>query len=64
MFPQLAAEVVENMDRPERDPRTLRPGSHNRCRCCCSRCGHTWITSVKNRARKGTWCPACVQAAK
>ncbi|MFE9029000.1 zinc-ribbon domain-containing protein [Streptomyces iakyrus] len=64
LFPQLAAEAVENVDRPERDPRSLRPGSHNRCRWCCSHCGHTWITSVKNRARNGTRCPACVKAAK
>ncbi|MFF5512091.1 zinc-ribbon domain-containing protein [[Kitasatospora] papulosa] len=64
LFPLLAAEAIENIDRPERNPRSLKPGSHARCRWHCTRCGHTWITSVKNRAIQGTQCPACVQAGR
>lgn len=64
LFPLLASEAVENIDRPERDPRALKPGSHARCRWHCARCGHTWITSVKNRAIHGTRCPACVQVGR
>ena len=62
LFPELAAEAVENVDRPERDPRELKPGSHNRCRWCCAICNHSWVTSVKNRTRNGTRCPECVRA--
>lgn len=64
LFPQLALEAVENLDRPERDPNALRPGSHNRCRWHCAVCGHSWATSVKNRAIHGTRCPACVHAGR
>ncbi|MEU9088352.1 zinc-ribbon domain-containing protein [Streptomyces sp. NPDC048357] len=62
LFPQLALEAVENLDRPERDPHALRPGSHNRCQWRCATCSHSWVTSVKNRAIHGTRCPACVRA--
>ncbi|MFF3020156.1 zinc-ribbon domain-containing protein [Streptomyces sp. NPDC057939] len=62
LFPQLALEAVENLDRPDRPPHTLRPGSHNRCQWRCATCSHSWVTSVKNRALHGTRCPACARA--
>jgi rubrerythrin len=60
-FPQLVAEMAENLDHPERTPMTLRPNSHDRCRWRCQICGQTWITSIKNRTRNETGCRTCAE---
>lgn len=58
LHPHLAAQLVENLGHPGRNADRLKPGSHDRCRWMCDS-GHEWETSVKNRTRGGTGCPAC-----
>ncbi|MFD9668522.1 zinc-ribbon domain-containing protein [Rhodococcus sp. NPDC059968] len=59
LHPAIAAELVENLTRPGRGPEQLRTGSHDRCQWRCSHCDHEWRTTVKNRTRNHTGCPAC-----
>lgn len=61
LHPKLADEFVMNLDQPTRTATTLRTGSKNRCSWRCADCGHTWATSVHNRARNGTGCPRCAR---
>ncbi|MFG1910032.1 zinc-ribbon domain-containing protein [Kribbella sp. NPDC048928] len=63
LHPQLAAELVANLTHPGRMGRTVRPGSHDRCRWQCSE-GHEWEAVVKNRARNGAGCPHCYRASR
>lgn len=63
LHPHVAAELVENLTHPGRTAEELRPASHDRCRWRCSS-GHEWETTVKNRTRGGTGCPACHRARK
>jgi predicted nucleic acid-binding Zn-ribbon protein len=58
LHPRLAAELVENLTHLGRTAEQLKPGSHDRCRWRCG-LGHEWETTVKNRTRGGTGCPAC-----
>jgi predicted nucleic acid-binding Zn-ribbon protein len=58
LHPRLAAELLENLTHPGRTAEQLKSGSHDRCRWGCGS-GHEWVTTVKNRTRGGTGCPAC-----
>ena len=59
--PDLAAQWEANDTHSGRGPGELTCGSHDRCRWRCPSCDSTWTTSVKNRARNGTGCPACAR---
>ncbi|TCC64752.1 hypothetical protein E0H73_10360 [Kribbella pittospori] len=61
LHPQIAGQLVENLSHPDRDAAQLKAGSHDRCRWRCAS-GHEWETSVKNRTRGGTGCPACARS--
>ena len=56
--PEIAEQLVENLTHPGRGAEQLKAGSHDRCRWRCGS-GHEWETTVKNRTRGGTGCPAC-----
>ncbi len=58
LHPRLTGELIENLTHPGRTAQQLKPASHDQCRWRCSS-GHEWATTVKNRTRGGTGCPAC-----
>jgi hypothetical protein len=61
--PAIAAQFVEVVDgapswsRPE----DLLAGSGARCRWRCDDCGCRWVTSVANRTKRHSGCPACAR---
>jgi len=61
LLPDIAAQYVENIDRPGQTPDELNPGSHARCRWRCPACGQTWIAPVASRLA-GHGCPPCGRA--
>ncbi|WP_418061338.1 zinc-ribbon domain-containing protein [Pimelobacter simplex] len=58
LHPAIADQFVDNLTYSGRGADQLKPASHDRCRWRCE-AGHEWATSVKNRTRGGTGCPAC-----
>ncbi|MFC1415039.1 zinc-ribbon domain-containing protein [Streptacidiphilus cavernicola] len=62
LFPAIAAEFIENLDRPDFSPAKLRPGSTQRCRWRCSSCNNIWIAPPARRRVSG--CPVCANAAR
>lgn len=63
-LPTLAAEFLENLSHPGREPGEMALGSHDRCRWRCADCGHEWDTAMKNRARNSTGCPRCQRGSR
>jgi hypothetical protein len=55
--PELAAQFLENITRPETGPGRLKAMSNQRCRWRCP-AGHEWIAPVAARTR-GYGCPEC-----
>ena len=62
-FPDLVAEFVRNVDRPEKGPDAIGWSSSYRCEWRCGQCANTWETLVEARTRAGSGCPFCVWAA-
>jgi len=58
LFPAIAAEFVDNLERSDMGPEDLRCGSHQRCLWRCGSCGHQWAARVANRVL-GRGCPEC-----
>lgn len=63
--PAVAAQFVEVVDGapPHYRAVDLLSGSGARCRWRCEICTEEWITSVANRTRRRSGCPACADAA-
>lgn len=59
LFPEVAAQFVENQAYPGRGPDRLRPSSVDRCLWTCSR-RHVWDAVVSSRTQ-GSGCPKCKQ---
>lgn len=58
--PNLASEFVRNLRRPDRDPASLRPQSHDMCEWTCElkQPAHVYPATVANRTN-GRGCPDC-----
>ncbi len=59
LFPKIAAELVTVPGRPGRDATNLAPGSNFPTDWRCSRCSHTWRTSIASRTLENSGCPSC-----
>jgi hypothetical protein len=59
LFPMLTREFIEDYSRPGALPTGIRVASHDRVLWRCISCKYQWVTTVKNRTRGGTGCPAC-----
>jgi hypothetical protein len=59
--PDIAAEFVEVVDGAPltHGPQDLLAGSGARCRWRCTECQEEWVTSVCNRTKRRSGCPAC-----
>ncbi|WP_143466863.1 zinc-ribbon domain-containing protein [Lentzea kentuckyensis] len=55
--PEIAAEFLACIDRPELTTHTLKPHSKYECSWCCGRCGHNWTAVAADRKRP--WCESC-----
>lgn len=63
-YPELAAECVEVVERPELGPGDLARRSGLRCRWQCGVCGHQWAAAVITRSSGGKGCPECGNRAR
>ncbi len=61
--PDIAAQFVQVVDGapPAHGPRDLLSGSGARCQWRCQVCGAEWVTSVANRTKRKSGCPACAR---
>src|SRR4051794_9957460 len=59
--PDVAAQFVEVVDGAPlgHTAEDLLAGSGARCRWRCDECGEEWVTSVANRTKRRSGCPAC-----
>ncbi len=57
LFPEVAAEWDYENNRTV--PEDHIAGSHSKANWICSRCGHRWPASIKERTYHGTNCPKC-----
>ncbi|MEU0509285.1 zinc-ribbon domain-containing protein [Amycolatopsis sp. NPDC006125] len=60
-FPDISREFVSNCNRPGITPELMHPGSNDRCKWKCSRCGHEWATNVNSRTADSSKCPLCAR---
>jgi rubrerythrin len=58
LFPEVAAEFVANLDRPDMSPDDLRTSSQQRCVWRCAKCSVEWEATVANRTG-GRGCVTC-----
>ena len=56
-YPELLVEWVDE----KINPKEIRASSNKRVKWRCSKCAHTWNTSVNNRTGRGTGCPSCAE---
>jgi hypothetical protein len=63
MHPDIAAQFVRVVDGAPLDyrPEDLMSGSGARCEWRCPACAHVWVTSVVNRTKRMSGCPACAR---
>ena len=59
LLPELASELIEDLDHPEMTAATLKAASNDRCLWRCRRCGNEWSAILANRTRQGSGCPSC-----
>ncbi|RBY76987.1 hypothetical protein DQ239_12480 [Blastococcus sp. TF02-09] len=57
--PDLAAQFVRNVSRPDRDATTTPSGSHDRIQWRCT-AGHEWETAARQRVKYANQCPTCL----